>query len=990
LIIVDEATCELAMTVLDDRTGLSAYKSYFLRWASLRGHFVEFVTDVGGNFISKDFLREMQAAAVFKKVTAASSSESHGRVERVIRTVRYSLDRIVEERRRRKVEPPSKSEWNVIVASVENGVRNEVMAGASGSTASLRATGRCSSIHLGLLGDTASSGATETELSRLADEALDAYRYVNNNRRLRTILSEQSRPTPSPVCVGQAVEYLREPGKLGRSGGVRGRRWHGPAIVVATGDHVVTVDHGGVLCRVHPSDVRALGAGTQQHVDVSARALPSREEDVGKAEESLLENAEATIAQPPDQPLLLPKELPGASEPVAQTVGEQVHARPRGRAPRGKIWDCRRGEWADDVPAVGLLAEEGDQRGLCGDQRGLCGDQRGLCEHFDLASDSDDDDGALVAAWQRLQSRGPTTCLFGDESEQLPEPDLGTLDAYKYNWDDVSPEEKMAAFSKGFDDYDSTNSWERGTELPWNQLGGKVRLTTRCVQKAKIIDGKLCGRCRLTPRGFNQKNLSREDTEAPTANKITHRVANTIRRQRGWRRFVVDFSRAFFQSYPLSEEEVGQLWMELPEEDDAFVPGMRMCRKLLREVPGTKRAPQAWWKTLEDRLKSPAFGFEQSRIDPCFFWMPSLYDSEYPYTGFMDVHVDDVEGGCAEEHQEWIEAAFREEFEIGVFRWVDVGESVEFLGERQTELENATEIDQFQYRESKLHEMPIPKARAKAREAAADQSEQSEFRSALGGCSWVTGRTAVDMQYETSVLASATNRLQVKHMVKLNEAVRLLRDPKLQYCLRQPVLGKGKLKVVVIVDAGERTPDGVVAPAWQCGRLIGLMVEDSEGAPGWFSYVDHKSGKAKRVCHCSFDGETLAAIEGLDAALVVALLVEEAESGVRPGLRQRLDAKLEGYEHKPCTVPVELHTDSNSLITHVESCKLDAGLNKRRKIDIADIQELRRDGLLKRLVFIRGTMNPADSLTKERARSKATAEILVDLLRTGWYEPAIA
>jgi hypothetical protein len=103
-----------------------------------------------------------------------------------------------------------------------------------------------------------------------------------------------------------------------------------------------------------------------------------------------------------------------------------------------------------------------------------------------------------------------------------------------------------------------------------------------------------------------------------------------------------------------------------------------------------------------------------------------------------------------------------------------------------------------------------------------------------------------------------------------------------------------------------------------------------------------------------------------------------------------LAARLDGVEHVPHVVPVELHTDSNSLVTHVESCKLDAGMSKRRKIDVADIQQLRREGQLKRLVHIQGLRNPVDPLTKERARSRATAEYLVELLSTGWYEPPLS
>jgi hypothetical protein len=82
-----------------------------------------------------------------------------------------------------------------------------------------------------------------------------------------------------------------------------------------------------------------------------------------------------------------------------------------------------------------------------------------------------------------------------------------------------------------------------------------------------------------------------------------------------------------------------------------------------------------------------------------------------------------------------------------------------------------------------------------------------------------------------------------------------------------------------------------------------------------------------------------------------------------------------------------MHTDAKSLVDKVESPRLDAALNKRRKQDVSDMKECRAFGDLRRLVHIQGKWNPADPLTKNKNRTKQTSVELVRLLSTGWYDP---
>ena len=82
-----------------------------------------------------------------------------------------------------------------------------------------------------------------------------------------------------------------------------------------------------------------------------------------------------------------------------------------------------------------------------------------------------------------------------------------------------------------------------------------------------------------------------------------------------------------------------------------------------------------------------------------------------------------------------------------------------------------------------------------------------------------------------------------------------------------------------------------------------------------------------------------------------------------------------------------MHTDAKDLVDNVESLRVKAGFSKRRRIDIADMKELRSQGLLRRLLHVMGDFIHSDPLTKQRTRTRQTMERLVELLRTGYYEP---
>lgn len=585
-------------------------------------------------------------------------------------------------------------------------------------------------------------------------------------------------------------------------------------------------------------------------------------------------------------------------------------------------------------------------------------------------------------AAQREVYLAAASCLFAEESCLIGEA------AYHATWDDLSSEAKDAAFRKAVEEYQRWGCWYEGTDRPMAELkseGVEVLSAAWRGHRAKVgPDGQLMGRLRWTPKGYQEWHRG-ADNASPTAAACSHRVLDVLGKQRGFVSVVVDWESAFFQ-----QNEIGEagpiVFCEVPEGDAGFVPGKRICRRLKKWVPGTKGACRGWYETLSERLV--ALGFEQSKLDPCVFY---VRESDGAIAGHIPLHVDDARGRIKEELLSWLEETLRSEFSLGEFEVLRPGSSKEFVGERCTEEEDAVYYDQSAYVKEKLSEVQLEPRRAKRRDELASEEEVAEFRSMMMKCAWVTTHTRAESVYETSAAQSkvGSGKLKVADILRLNKLVRFMSDEKFAYRIRHPKLPEGRVKVVVIADCGEGEQSKEDYTKSQCGRVIGLMSGESGPGAGLMCVVEFKSSKCRRVTHSSFDGETISAVDGAEAGMAVALLVEEYESGVLPSLRERQLAAIDGVGLVRERVDVELYTDSKSLVSKVENVRMDPKLTKRRKQDVADLKEALAVRDLRRLVFHRGEWIVADPLTKPRARATQTSGELVKLLSTGWWEPVL-
>ena len=392
-------------------------------------------------------------------------------------------------------------------------------------------------------------------------------------------------------------------------------------------------------------------------------------------------------------------------------------------------------------------------------------------------------------------------------------------------------------------------------------------------------------------------------------------------------------------------------------------------------------------------------GCVRGRVDRCVIYM---YD-DGRLVGSACIHVDDGTGYAEESTVDWFEQVLSSRFDVK-FKRVPRGQADEFTGLEIHETDEGVRISQFQYIEKKLAPVPLSQKRSRQQQAPITEEERSDARSCAGALRWVH-RTVMEPGYELNRLSSwiGSDNCTVAQIIRLNKVVNYIKrgrrphdappEAAVQSSLFLPRLDmETTIKVVMVCDAGDPKDDGQYRGKWQGSVCIGICNDYDCGMSNWqgedvdpFGCVYWKMSLTRRTCNSSYDGESNVFVEGLDVGLSVQELAEEYEFGVRPSLWERHITRHMAEEPEGI-VPIEGHTDSNDLVTASRSLVYAKGMQKRRKGDVADIQQLQELGRLRELVKIKGISNPMDAGTKTMTFESQTMSRLRSL-QNGWYTP---
>ena len=502
---------------------------------------------------------------------------------------------------------------------------------------------------------------------------------------------------------------------------------------------------------------------------------------------------------------------------------------------------------------------------------------------------------------------------------------------------DLAPEEKekfVASMAKEWSSWEKFNAVEVLSPEQVANLPKDVRIIgTRWVhtdknQKQRLLalhvrgkTGKskeqvmkeypFAAKSRLVVQG-HQEDSRDIRSDSPTASLLAFNLLSAVAVMNGWKVAASDASTAYLQSQGISR----LLILRTPRPPP---PGLGP-NDLLRakgSIYGTRDAGRQWWKKLFRTLRR--HGWRMSAIEAALFILsdgPTLL-------GVMISHVDDLystgEGEAYDNTLRELEGELHLTIKRDTFR---------FCGKNVKQVDGEIFLDQMDAIEG-IDYMLLPTERRKHLSSPLTEVEKSAFRGLIGQMGWVTRQSRPDLMVNVSMAAQSMSRPTVEDVVKLNRAVKMLKDTsEAKWCFRKSDLKLNDAVVFVFADSSFANVEGSKS---QCGYVTGLASpEITNGGPVPIYVLEAFSGSIKRVCRSTLAAEANGFLSGTEAGEYLRALVMEI---MHPNVATRDLDQL--YLKKK----IACFTDARSL---EQTLNKDAGQpqDKRVRILIAQVREM--------------------------------------------------
>ena len=260
-------------------------------------------------------------------------------------------------------------------------------------------------------------------------------------------------------------------------------------------------------------------------------------------------------------------------------------------------------------------------------------------------------------------------------------------------------------------------------------------------------------------------------------------------------------------------------------------------------------------------------------------------------------------------------------------------EAFTYLGVELKKGSNGIYYAQNDYLNEKLHEIEIDSSRQEEKQSPVNDEEMKKLRSAVGKLNWLATQTRPDLAYEVCEISTRVKNATVELMMKTNKVIK-----KAKYntvFLYYPILDLNNLVVRCYTDASfGNLPDG----GSQGGAYIEL-VSGQNCAP-----IEWQSKRLTRTAKSTLAAETIAMVDGTDAAIVTSKLLAEI------------------IHNEKKSIPVEVITDNLSLFEAAHSTT--STTDRRLRIEMSIIRENMSRNQMK-LKWVRTDHQLADCLTKK-------------------------
>ena len=514
----------------------------------------------------------------------------------------------------------------------------------------------------------------------------------------------------------------------------------------------------------------------------------------------------------------------------------------------------------------------------------------------------------------------------------------------------------------------------------WEARTSKGAIPSRWVEIFKYKAGELIVKARLCLKGFAEPVAAGEQTNSPTANRLSHRLICKVAAEQHWVLGSLDVSNAFLKGYTFDElAQLGEsreavafvpaedVWSLLAEIDSStysktLADPSKWIFVLSKSVYGLRDAPLRWHMKCISTLKK--HHWRSTRHDSCCF----ILVIEGTLRGILTLHVDDLLATGATGVLEHLEEVLLSEFggltfERAAFRHF----GVDVLQHPETFVVTASQkkyIDDLS---------PIEMPTRSNKEMKAPPLLVTAYRALVSGVAWV-GVTSPQALASASLLQSYLPEPTFENLAMANTNLAQLKATYVPLTYKKIPLPH---RLLDIADSSLAN----VARYSQGGFLVLLVHDSQEALCDDFVLLDFKSSKSKRVATSSMHAEALSCLSSIESSTFLQSFLLELSL---PNLTaiELLSPEL----HDPMLKIVQV-TDCNDLYEVLTVAAQPSLTNKHLGLYVAAIREFVQCGRISALVWADTRDMIANGMTKLNDNGEVPLEGLNDCILNGFWAP---
>ena len=538
------------------------------------------------------------------------------------------------------------------------------------------------------------------------------------------------------------------------------------------------------------------------------------------------------------------------------------------------------------------------------------------------------------------------------------------------------------------------------------------RVDVRWVITWKIMEKVRQIKCRLTMRGFKDRQTSLE-TYAGTTSRAGQRLVNCIvAQEEDWELFSIDVAQAFAkgltfeQMARLTGTQLRAVEFELPPSDVALLrkiegfqtfDALTEVLRMLKPIYGLKDAPRAWRKCLHLALEE--FFCRQLVAEPEVYvrHVSAKQQKKQDYTIadrkqaeevageslpkttgtkewvertrtklelITSTHVDDLKGGAKKQKaQELLDHLNKTFGQCKIER-----REFEHTGVEHKQTTNGIYTHQIKYI-SQLKQIDTKTISSLADEDLVDGNVHELYSSLLGGAAWTVLTRADGAVYVQALQrrGAAPRKCDIK---RLNLLVR--------YIQKNPTgIWFGRVerpwKLIGWSDAAFRAQEEESSALAVRGLAVALATEN-EFMPASIdsaaTLLDFLVRRLRRVVRSTFAAELNALIDAVESMIMVQLAMYQIENGTED-TAEELMHRLEAGQLTP---PIEMCIDAKAVFDAVNASDVTTPQEASLKLHLISIRDRIEKGLIRALYWTDTRDMIADCLTKggvDRSKIKA-------------------